>query len=76
MNMMVKQVAKARHEPLLLRRFVVRAEDCGKRRVVRECRADPRERIGVHFDIGIHEEEEVTGCLASAFVSCRGRPGL
>lgn len=68
----VQQVPEARDGSRRLGRVVVRAEERHEVGVTFERRADPPERVSVRQDVCVHEHEDVSFGLCSAFVAGGG----
>ena len=60
-DVVVEQVAERRHGAVVVGRVVVRPEHRGQPRVAIERGPDACERVGVHLDVGIDEDEDVSG---------------
>jgi hypothetical protein len=72
----VEEVAKARDRAAREDTVVVRPEDADERRVTGERGADARERIGVHENVRVDEDDDVGGHPLRALVPRRRRPDL
>ncbi|OLT14681.1 hypothetical protein BJF78_17800 [Pseudonocardia sp. CNS-139] len=68
MDVVVQQVAEGRDGAAGLD-VVVGAEERGQVRLGLERGLDPGERVGVHLDVGVDEDEHVTGGAAGAGVA-------
>ena len=73
-NVMVKEVTEVRNDPAGLRIIVIRSEDRAELGVAIEGSTNPSERVGMHLDIRVEEDEDVAARPACPFVTCGGRP--
>ena len=73
MDVVMQQVAKVGHDAALSRIVVVRAEDRGQVGLGLERPPDPHERVRVHLDVGVDEDENLPARTLRAVVARAGR---